>query len=214
MRTPVCLKIFSFCFLLCAHFVFGADLSVYQTQTRWAVCQYDYENSDEQEGCFQTLIEQLNHIVTSEPDNMEMATLLAINYASLAGVTGGMKGLSLARKAKDILENVNTKKPDTLHGASYLTLGALYYRAPGWPISFGSKKRARTLLKKALKMNPQSLTANYFYADFLAQQGKADKAIRILHDALKIQINPKYQLAGEGRKRDIEALLLKLEKKR
>ncbi|MFM2483664.1 tetratricopeptide repeat protein [Celerinatantimonas yamalensis] len=211
MRIELRVQIMLLLLLLLAFPTYSASQNIHDIEHQWAVCQYQRQQSDEQIHCYNQLIALIRQSLTKDADNPTLNTLLAINLASLAGVEGGSSALGLIREAKDRIEHVITIDPHVLHNAPYVILGALYYRAPSWPISFGNNDKAKTLLKQAMKMNPNDLTTNYFYADFLSKQGKKAEAIQILKQALKFKINPEYQLADEGRKKDIRALLNKLQ---
>ena len=52
------------------------------------------------------------------------------------------------------------------------SLGTLYYKVPGWPIGFGSDKKAREYLAKALDLNPTGIDPNYFMGEFLFDAGR------------------------------------------
>ncbi|MZI92153.1 hypothetical protein F9817_02895 [Vibrio sp. CAIM 722] len=185
--------------------------ATYTYETQWAKCQYQVTEKKQQAGCFSALITQLREAAKKAPDNPNINTLLAINIASLAGVSGVTKALGLIKEAKGILEEVIKKHPHAMHGAPYVTLGALYYRAPGWPISFGNDDKAKTLLEEGLKLNPYNSTTNYFYADFLAEQGEKQQAIIVLKKTLTYPSDPDYPVTNAGRKKDIETLLNKLQ---
>ncbi len=135
---------------------------------------------------------------------------LAINKASLAGAEGGLSGLSQAKQAKKILEQVIEKAPETLNGSAYTSLGSLYYKVPGWPIGFGDDAKAEKLLKKALEINPNGIDSNYFYGDFLVEQGKKKEAIKYLTRAQNAAPRPERPVADAGRQQEISTLLKSL----
>ncbi len=178
---------------------------------QWAVCQYHLTQKTQQLNCFEKLVSDTNNQLNQTPDDPELMTMLAINKASFAGIKGGRAALALTREAKQLLDKVLATQPDTLNGAAYLTLGSLYYRLPGWPISFGNDKKARQLLEKAIALNPDNISFNYFYSDFLARQGDVALAIKHLKHAQQQPEDPRYPLAYQGRQQDISKLLSKLE---
>ena len=67
-----------------------------------------------------------------------------------------------------------------------MVLGTLYYMTPSWPFSFGDNEKAQQFLKRALKINPNSIDANYFYADYLLTENDKQQAITYFKKALKI----------------------------
>jgi Tfp pilus assembly protein PilF len=91
-----------------------------------------------------------------------------------------------------------------LDGAAYVTLGTLYYMVPGWPVSFGDNQLAEQMLKASLKINPNGIDANYFYADYLLQQDRSAEAEEYLHKAIqaplrKQQVFADSQLQNEAK---------------
>ena len=85
---------------------------------------------------------------------------------------------------------------------------------PGWPVGFGDDEKAEALLKKALSINPDGIDPNYFYGDYLARSKRFDEANAALEKALQAPPRPGRQLADEGRKQDINALLKSISARR
>jgi Tfp pilus assembly protein PilF len=86
----------------------------------------------------------------------------------------------------------------------------LYYQVPGWPIGFGDKKQAEALLKQAVAINPDGIDANFFYGDFLLNQGRKAEAKTYLQKAMMAQPRPGRELADKGRRQEIQQRLDKL----
>jgi Tfp pilus assembly protein PilF len=93
---------------------------------------------------------------------------------------------------------------------AYTVLGVLYYKVPGWPIGFGNNRRARENLDRALAIAPDAVDANYFYGDFLIEQGEKAEARGFLEKALKAPARPGREDEDAGRKREIEKALARL----
>jgi len=178
-----------------------------QVQADWAKCQYQTPSGDEQESCFERTIARTRLELKLAGDNPELKVWLAINESSLAGVRGGLGALSLVKEAKSLFEEVIAKSPNTLDGSAFTSLGTLYYKVPGWPVAFGDDKKAEQLLKQALDMNPNGIDANYFYGDFLVQQGRDAEAKHYLLLAQKAPARPQREVADAGRQQEITHLL-------
>ncbi|MGO1296673.1 MAG: tetratricopeptide repeat protein [Vibrio sp.] len=178
-----------------------------QLQYQWAVCQYQTQGEDAQQRCFQKIVNHIQQHLTTHPLNQELQTALAINLASLANVSGTSEALSLIKQAKAHLEPLEATTSGQLHTAVLVTLGALYYRAPGWPISFGDDDKAGVLLAEAIKQSPDDITAHYFYGDFLAEQGQTQQAIDALEGGLNVHTQSVHPLIVQGRQHDIRRLL-------
>ena len=102
------------------------------------------------------------------------------------------------------------RSPKALDGSAYTSLGSLYYQVPGWPIGFGDDKKARELIATALTLNPDGIDPNYFLGDFLYRQRDYDGARKALERALKAPPRPDRPLGDEGRRREIQELMVKL----
>nr|WP_158163166.1 tetratricopeptide repeat protein [Vibrio mimicus] len=178
-----------------------------QVQKDWAKCQYQTPSADEQESCFERTIARTRLELNMAGDNPELKVWLAINQSSLAGVKGGLGALSLVKEAKSLFEEVIAQAPSTLDGSAYTSLGTLYYKVPGWPVAFGDDKKAEQLLKQALDMNPNGIDANYFYGDFLVQQGRDTEARHYLLQAQQAPARPQREVADAGRQKEIAHLL-------
>ena len=131
--------------------------------------------------------------------------------STYAGARGGIGALFTVRDARERLESARAIDPDVLDGSVYTTLGTLYYKVLGWPISFGSDPVAREYLERALEINPSGIDPNYFYGEFLAEQGDVDGARVHLERALHAEPRPQRPLADEGRRGEIRKLLSTLD---
>ena len=83
-------------------------------------------------------------------------------------------------------------------------------KAPAWPISFGDNKKAESNLKQALAINPDGIDPNFFYGEFLFEQGKAAQAKTVLEHALNAAARPGREVADAGRRDEINVLLAKI----
>jgi len=185
-----------------------ADLStdIQKIQHDWAIANYDTAK-DKQEEAFEALAKQAKEIADHYSDKAEPKVWLAIVLSTDAGVTGGLSALGKVKEARKLLEAAEAIDPDTLDGSVYTSLGSLYYKVPGWPIGFGNDKKADEYLKKALAVNPNGIDPNYFYGDFMLEEGKPDEAMRYLEKAMNAPPRPNRPLADSGRKQEIAAKL-------
>jgi len=175
-------------------------------QRDWAIANYQTEAGTKAE-TFDRLIIQAEAALTNQPNNAELLIWTAIIKSTCAGVKGGLSALSLVKAAKGHLEDAMDIDDMALQGSAYTSLGALYYQVPGWPVGFGSDKKAQTMLDKAVSINPDGLDSNYFYGDFLVQQKKYDAARERLNKAMAATVRPGRELAEAGRRAEIVALL-------
>lgn len=180
-------------------------------QHEWASCQYNRVDNSLKISCLEKAIITNENALKITPASRELKVWLAINNSSLAGAKGGLSALPLVKKSKQLLEEVIAVNPEVLDGSAYTSLGSLYYQVPSWPISFGSDKKAEVMLKKALAINPNGIDPNYFYADFLAQDGRKKEAIKHFKKAQLAASRPARPLADKGRLQEIANKLKELE---
>jgi tetratricopeptide (TPR) repeat protein len=187
----------------------GVDEEVRTLQNDWAVIKYQ-RPAAEREKAFAELTRSADAVRGRYPGRAEPQIWYGIIAASYAGARGGLGALSLAKDAKQALEQALEADPKALDGSAYTSLGSLYYQVPGWPIGFGDDAKARELLEKALAISPDGIDSNYFYGDFLYRKGDREGARRALDKALKAPPRPERALADEGRRKEIESLLAAL----
>jgi len=180
-------------------------------QERWATVNYQPEGKA-REQAFDALLKEADAVVKAHPDSAEALIWHGIIASSYAGAKGGLGALPLAERSRDDLERAIALDKTALQGSAYTSLGVLYYKMPGWPIAFGDDDKARQLLTSALKINPEGVDPNYFYADFLAAEGDSREAMRYLEKAKRAPARPDRPLADAGRRQDIAALEEKLRK--
>ena len=180
--------------------------NVTELQRGWAIANYTLEGDDQENG-FEALIKQADEAVVLNPNNAELLIWQAIIKSTFAGKTSGFTALSLVKEARHSLEEALEIDEAALHGSAYTSLGALYSSVPGWPIAFGSDKKARQLLETAVKLNPTGIDSNYFYASFLVQEKEYGRARAVLGKALRADPRPGRELADEGRRKEIRLLL-------
>lgn len=186
--------------------------SLYEVQTRWAQINYQQEEGDARTEAFQTLIKDAEAMVSEQP-TAEHYIWLGIVQSTTAGAEGGLGALSYAKAARKSLEKALAIDENALQGSALTSLGVLYHKVPGWPIAFGSDKKAKRLLTQALKINPDGIDPNYFYAEFLYDEGDYQEAMMHLKKALSAPARPDRPLADEGRRGEIQSLIAKVDSK-
>lgn len=190
----------------------AADLppEIVRIQTEWARIHYKLPEKD-QENAFKTLTEQARAVTEKSPGRAEPLIWEGIVLASYAKARGGLSALGLAEKSRDRLLEAERIDPNALAGSIYTSLGSLHYKVPGWPIGFGDRKKARQYLLKALALNPDGIDTNYFWADFLKEQGDYTAATTAYRKALSAPPRPGREDADAGRRAEIESGLKEAE---
>jgi tetratricopeptide (TPR) repeat protein len=151
--------------------------------------------------------------LTAAPDDPSLLIWYGIIVSSYAGEKGGLGALGLCKEARASLELAIDRDPTALNGSAFTSLGTLYYKVPGWPIGFGSDKKAREFLTKALDLNPTGIDPNYFMGDFLFGQGEYGHAKTYLTTALNAPDRSGRSVGDAGRRAEIRALLAKVDQK-
>ena len=180
-------------------------------QDQWAEIKYR-QPAKQHEDLYETLAQQAHKLAEAHPNMAEALVWEGIVVSSQAGARGGLGALSLAKQARNLLEESLKLDEKALNGSAYTSLATLYAKVPGWPIGFGDKKRAETFFRKSLAINPTGIDPNFFYAEFLVDRDRYDEARPYLDAALKAPARPGRELADKGRRQEIHALLARIEK--
>lgn len=152
-----------------------ASMSLTDIQTEWARCQYLIADNDGKVACLESLVSNNQQEVANEPQNSEKQVWLAINLSSLAGAKRGHGRAFFSEKSPSDFTGCDQNRSDDTGWFSLYQSGFALLPGSRLPIGFGSDKKAAENLKKALEINPQGIDSNYFYADFLMQDGQKKK---------------------------------------
>jgi len=174
--------------------------AVKDIQFEWARLYYRDEFNNENLRELQDLSSRATEVSQANPQSAEALVWDAIILSTLAEKKGGLGALGLVKQARLKLEQAEAIDPTVLGGSVYASLGSLYSKVPGWPIGFGSDKKAEKYFKKALAINPQGLDINYFFAEFLADNGKDQLALEYVEKALQAPPMAERPLADKGRR--------------
>lgn len=205
------IRFFLFSLMLISGLVVAApdEALIRPIQDQWAEIKYRVPEKQQAER-YQALAVQARQLVDAHPKQAEPLIWEGIALSSEAGARGGLGALSLAEAAKDRLEAALRLDDHALAGSAYTSLGTLLHKVPGWPISFGDKKRAETLLKKALTLNPGGIDPNFFYGEYLFDRGRHEEAITHLETALKAPARPGRKVADTGRRQEVQVMIDKV----
>jgi tetratricopeptide (TPR) repeat protein len=183
------------------------DAELLSIQQAWAKANYETPAGDARKKAFDALEKRAEAFTKQHPGRAEPLIWQGIIESSYAGAKGGLGALGLAKEARSNLEAALKIDPTALNGSAYTSLGTLYYRVPGFPVGFGDHDKARKLLQEALKINPNGIDPNYFYADFLVKEGEYAAALPYLEKAARAPARPGREVADKGRRAEIDALM-------
>lgn len=184
----------------------SVDDGIVELQHGWAKAYYQVPEK-QKEAAFKELAAKAHQLTSANASRVEPMVWEAIILSSYAKFAGGLGALSKAKASRDLLERAEKIDPTALNGSIYTSIGSLYYKVPGWPIGFGDKKKAREYLEKAIKLNPDGIDPNYFYGDFLLEQGEYVKAREYLEKALAAPARPGREDADQGRRAEVQQSL-------
>jgi tetratricopeptide (TPR) repeat protein len=187
----------------------GLNEDIASLQTQWATTNYELSDKAQIQS-FESLIVQADQLVERFPNNAEPYIWRGIIKSSFAGAKGGLGAMSLAKASKLDLEKALTLDETALSGSAFTSLGTLYFKVPGWPIGFGDDEKAKSLLNKAITLNPEGIDSNYFYAQFLMDQGDYQQAETYLLKAQSAAPRPNRPIADKGRQEEITKALYEI----
>ncbi len=155
----------------------------------------------------ETLLPRVHTLVEQYPQEAEPLILEAYVLCAYAAAEFSFGSLGKLKRARILLVKSIAINPKAMKGSAYVTLGNLYYRLPGWPLSYGNDDQARQYLEAALKLFPNELDTNYFYGDFLMDQGEYPKALAYLEKSDKAPIRAESRLSDLKLKEELKLRL-------
>ena len=182
------------------------DNAISKLESRWAEIRYQ-SAADDKIRKFDVLAKQSRQLSRQYPKRAEPLIWEAIILCTLAGEKGGLGALDMITQSQALLLTAIELDPKALAGSAQVTLGSLYYLVPGWPISFGDNDAAKTYLQAALKINPEGIDPNYFYGDFLLNQGKYEQAEHYFKKAIAAPERAEQILADSELKQEARLAL-------
>lgn len=183
-----------------------------QLQMQWAHINYQLKNEQQAEA-FEALIVKAEQTTQRFRHDAEAWIWSGIVKSSFAGKQSGLDGLSLVKSAKKDLEKAIELDEKALKGSALMSLGILFHKVPGWPIAFGDNDEAEKFLVKSLSINPDGIDSNYFYGEYLYDEGEYRKAQRYLLAAQNAAPRLERPLADKYRQDEITHILAKVEKR-
>ncbi len=159
---------------------------------------------DEQAVKYEDLLPRVHSLVERYPQEAEPLIVEAFVLCTYAATEFNLGSLRKVERARELLVKSIALNPSAMDGSAYVTLGNLYYRLPGWPISYGDDDQARQYLETALKLFPDVLDTNYFYGDFLTGQGEFRQALPYLEKANKVPVRPESLLSDLKLKEELK----------
>jgi len=162
------------------------------------------------EAALASLAEESAELAESHPQQSRVLVWRGIILASHAREAGGLSALGSAKEARKLLERAVELDPEGHNASAWVTLGALYHRAPGWPVAFGDAETADQMFQRAQAIRPQGIDVNYYYAAFLLDEGRDDEAREHARRAVEGQAREARVASDEALREEARALLERL----
>jgi tetratricopeptide (TPR) repeat protein len=190
---------------------FGGELA--SLQNEWAAANYEATAKNERAAAFAALVEHAAALRAQHPERVEALAWEGIVLSTYAGEVGAMSAMKYAKAARDALHRAERLDSAALGGGVYASLGALYSKVPGGLMGFGDEELAERYFRKALAVDPDGIDNNYFYGEFLLEQGNYAEAVKTLEHALEAPPAPGRPVFDAGRRNEIRELLAAAQRK-
>lgn len=175
-------------------------------QDEWAEVFYRLPENQQAER-YEVLLTRVHAVEQQHPDRAEPLILEAIILCTYAAADWGLDSLTRVRTARTLLIKSIDRDPEAMGASAFITLGNLYYRLPGWPISYGNDDLARQYLEAAARLYPDALDTNYFLGDFWLHEGDYDKALTYFEKADRAPIRVSQRLSDSKIKEQLAVAL-------
>jgi len=182
-------------------------------QQEWAVANYQTTDKAARSAAFATLVEHAKAFREQHAAHAEAVAWEGIVLSTYAGEVSAMSAMKYAKAAREALERAERLDATALAGGIYASLGALYSKVPGGFIGFGDDELADQYFHKALAVDPNGIDNNYFYGEFLLDQGDYAQARTVLEHALAAPAVTERPVFDTGRRNEIRELLAVAQRK-
>lgn len=179
---------------------------VFSLKNRWENTVTEMPQN-QRENTLKALASEAEALAEQYPNEAEVLIWQGIVLASYARERGGLGALGIAGDARDALERAIEIDPQGGNGSAYVTLGALYDRAPGRPLGFGNSSTAEHMFQRALEIRPDGIDVNYYYAAFLKEEGNTQAAREHAERAVNGDARDNRQASDEALRQDAQTLL-------
>lgn len=182
-------------------------------EKRWVEAKYEITNEEARLDVLNKLAAQLTDTIKVPNQNADAYIWRGIVLSTKGSIIGGLSALGTVEQARDDFEHALTINPQAMKGAAHMYLGVLYGRVPGWPVAFGDDDKAEEHFRKALAINPDGMDVNFFYGEFLADEGEYQRAYDHFEKALSVEKRDGSKAADAGRRGEIGKAMKAIEGK-
>jgi tetratricopeptide (TPR) repeat protein len=176
-------------------------------QNEWAVANYQTTDKAARTNAFLAVVQHAAEFSAQHPERAEAVAWEGIVLSTYAGEVGAMSAMKYAKAARAALERAEKLDANALDGGIYASLGALYSKVPGGFVGFGDDDLAAEYFEKALAVDADNIDNNFFYGEFLLDQGDYAQARNVLEHALAAPPVAERPVFDAGRRAEIRELL-------
>jgi tetratricopeptide (TPR) repeat protein len=176
-------------------------------QNEWATANYQTTDKGARSNAFLSLVQHAASFSAEHPERAEAVAWEGIVLSTYAGEVSAMSAMKYAKAARAALERAKTLDANALDGGIYASLGALYSKVPGGFVGFGDDELAAEYFEKALAVDADNIDNNFFYGEFLLEQGDYAQAVGVLEHALAAPPVAERPVFDAGRRAEIRELL-------
>jgi tetratricopeptide (TPR) repeat protein len=184
---------------------FSTELTALQQE--WDAAKFGTTEKHARDAAFTAVVAHATELTAKYPHEVAAVAWKGIVLSTYAGEVSAMSAMKYAKAAREALLRAERMQPDALNGGVYASLGALYSKVPGGFLGFGDDELATEYFRKALAVDPSNIDSNYFYGEFLLDQGEYAEAATVLGRALESPPVAGRPVFDAGRRAEIRELL-------
>ncbi|MDC8445477.1 MAG: TRAP transporter TatT component family protein [Nitrosomonas sp.] len=128
---------------------------------------------------YNNCLETADKALAGNADEIVALYWKAVAMGKLSEEMGILNSLRMTRPMEKLFLRVIALDEHYDNAGGHKALGRMYFRLPGFPVSFGNKEKAVFHLRRALALYPRDIIARAFYAEALYDMGKKQEAIQL-----------------------------------
>jgi tetratricopeptide (TPR) repeat protein len=184
------------------------DVPILMIAQGWDEVRHKIRDEPSQIAALGALAADVNILAQRYPSDRRIRVWQGIVLAGQADVSNWADALRFAEQARRLLLAAEHDCLDQTTAVQLeIALGAIYDKAPGFPISFGDSTEAERHFRSAIAGDPDGLESNYYYADFLVRRHRYGEAKAMLQRALQAASREGREIGDNGVREDAAELL-------
>lgn len=148
--------------------------------------------------------------IALDSESLESHFWLSVNYGLLGEAQGIMNSFMLLDPIEKHVGKALQINEGYFYGAPLRVIGYFYHKIPGWPISKGDDKKAKTYLLKALEYGPEFYLNHLYISKVYKSLGDKKNAKKHLEWILEAEPTRKFAQENEMIKKEARELLKKI----